>query len=291
MPSTRSIHQNSWLSLGRLFLLLNLLLFLMVACGRRTPPKPEQETQVIHDFSVRQIHEELRFSWQIDPEQAKAKELAGFELHIYSLESMCPTCEPILIRQLKLPFPSNTFKILDNRVYLSVPAQFDLKGRQFELQPLDSDDDDIGSPFTAGLSQFVRIPTPPRPQWSRIKPGAMLPSDQLNMPEKLLNLADVVSIKISWQLKVSQLVFRVTPPNPPVQTPEYYRTNVYRKIGGDQWTPLPLNKKPLSDDYYIDFIVNNDQNYEYQIRFVDTLGNESAPSPVLTLGYSNVVTQ
>ena len=293
-------------------LLLGCCLFLVFSCGRRTPPKPKlgiPEDITISSVSVIQRGSQIRLSWKmISKLPAPGLEQIVVEEDI--VQPYCFTCRSAAIRRYVIPLPSDPILIFGDTLVFYPPSVFpDPNIHMFTLFHQTTQGKLLGKPGIAKLEGFVAFPEIPTPRIELVHPQALEGVQSHFFPGSPTQLEGGQFYKLSWESKVEKSEFLFPNTGEPIKNIVYYKTNLYRTQQGYPWPEYPfqssltqpfymlfqpqeyfLSKRnpqgiPMRDSF-LDFYKHQNKNYLYQIRLVDSKGNESEPSAIVAVRQS-----
>ena len=97
-------------------------------------------------------------------------------------------------------------------------------------------------------------------------------------------LAGKKVLRFSWTREVETTQFRFDSTAPFLPTHKLYKVNLYKSFSLRQWSEKPINPSPIDANFYLDpFVFDSERPTFYQIRWVDSHGNESLPSSILAI--------
>ena len=252
-------------------------LILMTACGRRTPPHPVKPVPTFARLEAIQRGEQVRLSWKMQKAVPEETGLQQFLIEEMELDPQCISCQPELVRTQSLPFPSHHFVVERQRVYFRSSLQKELKIHIFTVTHQNLEGEDLSEPQAIHFSQYVDFPSLPVLLWS------WLPTDSFPILQHLSdqlpsNLEGIQLLRFAWQPLQEKIEFYFPNQKSVAQRPVFYRVNLYQTLPGQSWPERPINVNPVAEPFYIGFQMKTKHDFLYQMRLVDSRGNESRPS-------------
>ncbi len=250
---------------------------ILVSCGRRTPPRPIIPSPTFVELEAMQRGEHVRLSWVMQDGIFRESGTQIFLIEEMELDPQCISCQPELVRVQSLPFPSRHFVVERGRVFFRSVLKKDLKMHIFKVTHQNREGNDLSESQAVHFPQFVDFPPLPMLEWNQ------LPIDSFpvlkDLSEKLpTSLEEIQLLRFSWQSPQEKIKFYFPNQKTVAQRPVFYRVNLYRRLPGQAWSEHPVNMKPIAENFYIGYQEKSEPEYLYQIRLVDSRGNESAPS-------------
>lgn len=258
-------------------------LILPTACGRRTPPRPAKAKPTFSQLKVIQRGDHLRLSWVMQksvPPQSNAQQ---FQIEELELDSHCINCQPQLVQSNFLLFPSEHFIISGRQVYFHPIVSKDLKVHIYKVTHQTEDSEDLSNPQVANFIGFVDFPPPPSIQWTWLPPDSL--PNLANIPAATIpsQAKEIRLLRLSWKRQQEKIEFYFPSQGEATQRKLYYRVNIYKTQEGTPWPEGPINGRPIAETFYIDYQRQTAHAFLYQMRLVDSRGNESAPSITYTI--------
>ena len=250
---------------------------ILVSCGRRTPPRPIIPSPTFVELEAKQRGEHVRLSWMMQEGIPRENRTQNFLIEELELDPQCISCQPELVRVQSLLFPSRHFVVERGRVFFRSSLKKDLKMHIFKVTHQNREGDDLSESQAVQFPQFVDFPPLPMLEWSK------LPIDSFpvlkDLSERLpTSLEEIQLLRFSWQSPKEKIKFYFPNQKSVAQYPVFYRVNLYRRLPGQPWPEHPINMKPIAENFYIGYQEKNVPEFLYQIRLVDSRGNESTPS-------------
>lgn len=264
---------SGWICLGLIF---------FTACGHRTPPYPIPPQTSFDQLAIIQRGEQLRLSWVMQQPIPKDSGSQQFQIETSTLDPQCLQCEPESEPPRILPFPSKQFTFDGNRVHISLVTEKDLKIHTYKITHQDGNGNPLSPPQVVNFTKFVEFPPLPTMQWHFLPTSTLPKLDQL--PGRIPPQAkDIRLLRLSWQPQQEKVEFYFSNQGKVVQNPRYYRINIYKTAIGTPWPDRPINGQPVAEAFYIDYQLKTKHAFLYQIRLVDSQGNESGLSNIYTI--------
>jgi hypothetical protein len=219
-----------------------------------------------------QREDALAVSWPV-PAEAPAERfggLRGVELAVWTWPVLCPDCPPPAPRRLWLPEDAPALERHGGRVYTSLPLAPDAGRLRLELRVR----------YGKGLA--------PPGQAVLVERAGEIPAPDLHWrPAAGADAAPVAAartVQFYWTPVRARIVYVVETDGHPREQVQHYRANLYRRVPPEPWPPAPLNAEPLAGTEWTLPPVQASfppeaTGEEYRLRFVDSFGNEGAPSP------------
>ena len=265
-----------------IILMVCLGLVTLTACGRRTPPRPLKTLDSFGQLTVTQRGEQIRLSWVMQKPLPQQNGSQQFQIEATQLDPHCPSCPPLVIPARIFPFPSEDFTIEGRRVFLALPIPKDLKAHAFKVTHQALDEDPLSPPQVFQFTKFVEFPPRPALQWTFLPTGTL--PELKDLPTSFpREIKDLRFVRLSWQPLQEKIAFYFSTQGELDQRTPFYRINIYKTQPGKPWSQRPINARPIAETFYIDYQLKLPQAFLYQIRLVDSEGNESAPSRTYTI--------
>ncbi|MBF0237835.1 MAG: hypothetical protein HQM12_09035 [SAR324 cluster bacterium] len=220
------------------------------------------------------------------------------------LNPQCLECLPLLSRNYLIPYPSRHLKAEKGHIMFYLPeAPKDPYVHSFKLFFKTRNGRDLATPQQTKLNGFTEFPE------------LTVPKLKLMSFEQAEGLRQLVAIpvsdmtphvfQISWEPLVEQMEVLFDNTGEILTKPVYFRANIYRAIEGYNWPETPIatisnsfllmyqpqpgsstsiSKPELPQrEAFLDYFSRRFDKYLFQIRLVDSHGNESLPSPPVYL--------
>ncbi len=262
----------------RFFAVMLVFVVILGACGRRTPPRPEQVKPTFGQLQAIQRGDKIQLSWILEAPVPAETNAQWFLIEELALDPHCVRCQAKLVKQYSLPFPSPHFTLSENRVHFYPTTHKDLRAYIYKVTHQSKDRDALGSTQAAQFSGFVDFPPLPVLHWKRIVKDA-LPALQ-NIPSASLpsQIKNYQLIRLFWERPSEKHEFYFSISQDMVQRMLFYQMNIYKTELGQPWPDQPINAHPIKESFYIDYLPQTEHTFLYQLRLVDSQGNESTPS-------------
>ncbi len=267
-------------------LALGVLCLLISTCGRRTPPRPiplGKEVSAFHSLSVKQRGNRIRLSWVMQRPFDPKSGLNRFVIEEMRLQPHCVDCPPPRRQIFIHPFPSDHFQISGQRIYYYPDTEKDLDSRAYTVTYETSDGEVLSDPQVIQFRSFSDFPGSFDLVWEWVRPEDIVPLREMG----LVTLSDIEQsarlLKLSWNPISEKVEFELDQSQVMTQRTVFYRVNIYRRSLESEWSEIPIHSDPISDSFYIDSQPQTEHIFLYQIRLVDSQGNESSPSPTYTI--------
>lgn len=176
------------------------------------------------------------------------------------------------------PFPSDHFIISGKHVFFYPITRKDLKVHIYKVIYQTEDGNNLSNPQVAHFTGFSDYPSPSSLRWDLLPQGALPKLPKIPIVTIPSSAKEARLLRLSWELEQEKVEFYFPNQNELAQRKLFYRVNLYKKKEGDPWPELPLNEKPIAENFYIDYQLPSEQAFLYQMRWVDSEGNESGPS-------------
>jgi len=252
------------------------------ACGRWTPPHPTKAKDSFGQLQVFQRGEALRLSWVMKKAIA-APATQRFRIEELELKPDCIKCPPQLTKVYQIPFPSEHFTISGKNVYFLLLTRKDLNVHLYKVTHQSEDGDELSSPQAATFTGFVDFPAPPLFRWRWLPPETLPQLAGIPTADIPSQAKEIRVLRISWEPLQERVEFYFAGQADLTQKKIFYRINIYRTPQGKPWLERPINGRPIAEPFYIDYQKQTDPAWHYQMRLVDSRGNESAPSGTYTI--------
>ena len=252
-------------------------LIFIAACGRRTPPRPVKPTPSFVGLEATQRGEHVRLSWVMQKVIPQETDLQIFLIEEMELNPQCIACQPELIKAQSLPFPSQHFVVERRHVYFHSSLKKGLKMHIFKVTHQNRDGIDLSATQAIQFTQFVDFPPLPKLEWSWLQTDSIPLLKDLS--ERLpTNLEEIQLLRFSWQPTKEKIEFYFPNQKSLAQRPVFYRVNLYQTLPEQPWPERPINANPIAENFYIEIQGKTKHEFLYQMRLVDSRGNESTPS-------------
>lgn len=286
-----------------------LLTLTLLSCGRRSAPQPWPGTSVvsISGFNASQRDGKIRLSWSMETDIPSDPGKEQIVIVEETVKPHCLDCKPDNYRHYVIPFPSKHVHISGVGVYFYLPQlPMDAYVHIYTLFHQTDEGINLGLPVVTRFEGFVDFPIPPIPKIELIYSPILKDVSTFIIPGIPGSLENGLLYKFSWAPKVERAEFVLIQNTEMLKQEIFYKVNLYRTNEGSPWSEVPYKpgiEKPYvflfqpQEDFsfstslddipikvpFLHYFKSQNQNYLYQIRLVDSLGNESKPSPIIKL--------
>ncbi|MBF0289391.1 MAG: hypothetical protein HQM14_16365 [SAR324 cluster bacterium] len=269
--------------MNRFLAVMLVFVSVLVACGRRTPPRPERVTPTFEKLEAIQRGESIRLSWTMQAPIPLETNSQQFFIEELMLDPQCVRCEAKQVKQYSLPFPSHHFNLSGKRVSFHPDVHKGLESYIYKVTHQTKNGDALGKTQVIQFTGFVGFPPLPNLHWKRIA-KKLLP-ELRNIPNTPLptQIKNYKLIRLSWKQQPEKLEFYFSVPQDMVQRTLFYRMNIYKTEQGQPWSDQPVNAHPIKEAFYIDYLPQEEHTFLYKLRLVDSQGNESTPSTIYSI--------
>ncbi|MBF0279793.1 MAG: hypothetical protein HQM13_18490 [SAR324 cluster bacterium] len=258
--------------------MLSIGLIFLNSCGRRTPPRPNIVKTSFQHLKVIQRGEQLRLFWEMKKAIPETGNSEQFKIEELQVEPDCTNCIPQLSKVYIAPFPSEHFIISGKQVFFYPAIRKDLKFYLYKVMHQSEDGENFNNPQVANFRGFVDFPEMPPLQWHWLPKSSLPELPKFPVAALPSSVKNFRLLRFSWKPQQEKIEFYFPNRDEVVQRKLFYRVNLYKKNQGDAWPETPINRKPIAENFFIDYQVPGEKAFLYQMRWVDSRGNESGAS-------------
>ena len=252
------------------------------ACGRKTPPRPITLEAAFGQLAIIQRGNHMQLSWVMHQSLPSERGPRQFQIEESQLNPQCLQCPPEVVAVFTWPFPSKNFFFEGRQVRVLLPLRKDLNVHNYKITYQDALGNALNPPQGINFTSYVEFPPLPTLQWKFLPEGTrpQLQSLPAKIPSETENIR---LLRLSWERQQETVEFYFSNQGGMTQRDRFYRVNIYKTALGEPWPQNPINAQPVAATFYIDSQLKTEHAFDYQIRWVDSRGNESPPSITYTI--------